>query len=98
LKANATHTHAISDVTNLQSTLNSINTTILAKADASHLHTTADLTDYTPYDDTAVLGYIATNAANIALKADATHNHDNTYAALNHTHTTINNNLKINGN
>ena len=56
------------------------------RALATHTHTVSDITDYTPYDDTAVLGYIATNAANIALKADATHNHDNTYAALNHNH------------
>ena len=53
------------------------------RALTTHTHSVSDLTDYTPYDDTAVLTYIATNASNIA-----THNHDTSYASINHNHDT----------
>lgn len=45
---NFTHTHSISDVTTLQTTLN-------GKANTSHTHTTSEITDFTHTHDTATL-------------------------------------------
>ena len=44
-KANASHSHAISDVTNLSTTIETLQTYVGNKADAAHTHTIAQVTD-----------------------------------------------------
>jgi hypothetical protein len=71
-----THTHAISDVTNLQSALD-------GKSDVTHNHDT-DYADIAHNHDT---DYAALSHNHDSDYASASHNHDTDYAALNHTHT-----------
>ena len=76
-KANATHTHTIANVTNLQETIDGLEADIAGKAPTSHTHTTAQVSGL----DTALAGKAPTNhthnyagsasaggAANIAIK------------------------------
>ena len=74
-KANATHTHAISDVTDLQTTLD-------GKAATSHNHTVSNITDLS----TTLNGYVQTSAlsdyattesltSGLAGKANSSHTH-----------------------
>ena len=65
-KADAVHTHAITDVTNLQTTLNN-------KADATHTHDWDDI----PNLETALSGKATVSYVNdkLALKADKVHTH-----------------------
>ena len=70
-KANATHTHTIANVTNLQETIDSLEADIAGKAPTSHTHTTAQVSGL----DTALAG-----------KAPTNHNHNGVYSPVNHTH------------
>ena len=56
-----------------------------SKANISHTHTLNDITYYTAPD---LSSYATTSAMNTALsgKSDTSHNHDGTYAVVNHTH------------
>jgi hypothetical protein len=74
-----THTHAISDVTNLQSALD-------GKSDVTHNHDT-DYADIAHNHDT---DYAALSHNHDSDYADIAHNHDTDYAALSHTHTIAN--------
>jgi hypothetical protein len=71
-----THSHAIADVTGLQTALDG-KQAAGSYAAASHTHAWADVTG----EPTTLAGYGITDAAS------STHNHDATYAALSHTHT-----------
>ena len=67
-KADKIHKHDIADVNNLQSALND-------KADLEHTHTTDDIVDYEPYDDTELRTLINS-------KSDKEHTHDDRYTKL----------------
>jgi hypothetical protein len=71
-----THSHAIADVTGLQTALDGKQASG-SYAAASHTHAWADVTG----EPTTLAGYGITDAAS------STHNHDGTYAAASHTHT-----------
>jgi hypothetical protein len=70
------HSHAIADVTGLQTALDGKQASG-SYAAASHTHAWADITG----EPTTLAGYGITDAAS------STHNHDGTYAAASHTHT-----------
>ena len=79
-KADAVHTHAIADVTNLQTTLNN-------KAEATHTHTFDDIPNLeTSLSGKATVSYVQTQ---VGTKADAVHTH--AIADVTNLQTTLNN-------
>ena len=78
-KANTKHTHAVAEITNLNSSLSGYATTatltaeLAKKANASHTHTVAEITNL----NSTLSGYAttATLTAELAKKANASHTH-----------------------
>lgn len=57
-KANASHSHAISEITDLASQLAALNTAIGGKANTSHTHIASAITDFATAVDARIVAYI----------------------------------------
>ena len=88
--ASIDHTHTISEVIDLQDTLD-------GKAEKDHTHKMSDITDLSidlsgvaSLEHTHTISEITNLQTTLDSKSDTGHNHDSTYAALSHTHTIAN--------
>jgi hypothetical protein len=75
-KSDITHSHAINDVTNLQTTLDNLRNDVDGKAPTSHTHTKSQITDFA---HTHAISDVTNLQTSLNGKADVSHNHDDRY-------------------